>query len=84
MQLTITLTPEQESALAEKVAAILAERHTPSPAPRAYNVEEAANALGVAKATIRRRVAAGILPTVPLCGRVIRIPASALFPGNAR
>lgn len=40
-----------------------------------YTAREAGERLGVSEWTIRRRVAAGLLPRLPLAGRVLRLPA---------
>jgi excisionase family DNA binding protein len=46
----------------------------------AVSKEEAARRLHVSERTIRRRIAAGILPAIDLGGGVIRIPLSAVLP----
>ena len=43
-----------------------------------YTRAEAAEVLRVSESTIKRRIADGTLPTVPLGGRVVRLPAAVI------
>lgn len=74
MTLTLELTPDQIDALADAVAAKLANAKSGGDA---LTVAEAAKRLGVSIDTIYRRVEAGMIPKVPSLG-VIRIPAAAI------
>ena len=78
MPLTIELTDAQLDAIAAAVAGKLATQTRSDRA--AYTIAEAADALGCSVETIRRRVRAGILPTLPMSGSIKRIPAKAIFP----
>jgi hypothetical protein len=62
MTFTLELTKEQLDALAEAVAARLAPAAT---GKVALSVVDAAKATGLSKNTIRRRIEAGLIPTVP-------------------
>jgi hypothetical protein len=71
MTFTLELTAEQLDALADAVAARLAPA---SQGKVALSVADAAKATGLAKNTIRRRIEAGLIPTVPGLSPV-RIPS---------
>lgn len=43
-----------------------------------YTIDEAAQVLGVSRSTVKRRIRAGELPTIPLGGRVVRLPIVAV------
>jgi excisionase family DNA binding protein len=74
--MTLRLDPEQLVELARMVA-IEIRSITPASGASAYTVAEAARVLGVTTETVRRRVKAGILPTIPGLGTT-RIPAAHL------
>jgi hypothetical protein len=71
--LEVTLSDETLERLAEKIAAKTQRTIRREP----YTIEQAAKALGVCGATIRRRVQAGIIPCVPNIGKRL-VPASAI------
>ena len=71
--LLVRLEPDQLRELAKLVAAELSD----ATRPETYTTKEAAKLLRVSEKTIHRRVAAGLIPTVPNMGKVL-IPADAL------
>lgn len=79
MKITLQFSPAQIDAIAEVVAAKLAQR---APTRAAYTVAQAASEIGCSKETIRRRIRAGVLPTLPMSGRILRIPATAIHEGK--
>ena len=75
IQLSITLTNDQLDELVQRVAEEL--RKKPAPTQDTYSVNEAAKILGVSGMTIRRYIAADILPRVPNLYSV-RIPSNGI------
>ncbi len=71
MTLTIQLTDEQLEQLTEALVAKIG----PAVGKRdGYSAAEAAQRLGVSKATVTRRIAAGLIPTIPNVSPA-RVPA---------
>ncbi len=68
MNLTLTLTDDQLDAIAERVASKLSKT-----SGRPLTVPQAAAKLGLCSRTVRRRVEAGDIARVPLCGAGSRV-----------
>jgi excisionase family DNA binding protein len=74
MNITIELTPDQLDAIAAAVAERIGQGRGPSKG--AYTATEVAKLLGLSAETIRRRIRAGQIKTMPLRGGVVRISAT--------
>jgi excisionase family DNA binding protein len=68
MIVSLTLTDDQLDAIAERVAAKVGRK-----SDRPLTVNEAAERLGLCGRTVRRRVEAGEIARVPLCGAGARV-----------
>jgi excisionase family DNA binding protein len=68
MNLTLTLTDDQLDAIAQRVASKLSKT-----SGRPLTVPQAAAKLGLCSRTVRRRVEAGDIARVPLCGAGSRV-----------
>lgn len=75
MMVSMQLSDEQVGVIAMRVAEEL--RKKPAPTQDTYSINEAAKILGVSGMTIRRYIAADILPRVPNLYSV-RVPANAI------
>lgn len=75
MMVSMQLSDEQVSVIAMRVADEL--RKKPAPTQDTYSIHEAAKMLGVSGSTIRRYIAADILPRVPNLYSV-RVPSNAI------
>ena len=68
MELTLTLTDDQLDAIAERVAEKISKT-----GGRPLTVTQAAAKLGLCTRTVRRRIEAGDIARVPLCGAGSRV-----------